>query len=62
MKGSDREGEELENLDSLEEIDATECADDNEQLKRKFQDRVYQIPVLLYLKAHKNKSSLDPLR
>ena len=59
MTESDRKEEELEILEGLEEIDVTECAEDNEQLKRKFQDKVCHILVLLFLKAP--KPFQDPL-
>ncbi len=62
MTESNRGEEELENLEGLEEIDVTECAEDNEQLKQKFQDKVCHTLVLLYLKAHKNKPFPDRLR
>lgn len=52
MTESEREEEELEYLDGLEEIDLIECAEDNEQLKRKFQDKICHIVVLLYLNAY----------
>ena len=54
--------EELEYLEGLEEIDVTECAEDNKQLKRKFQDKIYYILVLLYLKTSKDSPFLDPVR
>ena len=60
MKESDRK-KKLENLKGLEKIDVTKCAEDNEQLKQKFQDKVYFIVVLSYLKTYKVKFFSDSL-
>ena len=61
MTETDRE-EELENLEGLEEIDVTECAEDNEQLKQKFQNKVCRIVILFYLKTEKVIPFSDPLQ
>lgn len=52
MIESEREEKELEYMDELKKINLTECVEDNEQLKRKLQDKIYHIVVLLYLNAY----------
>ena len=41
------EEEELEQLKGLDEIDVTDSAEDDEQLKRKFEEMVYHFLVLI---------------
>jgi len=62
MTESHREEEELENLEGLDEIDVTDCAEDDEQLKRRFREKVIQISVPRYLKAHQVNPLPDSLR
>ena len=41
-------GEEEEDLEGLEEIDVTDWAEDDELLKRRFEEKVIQFLVLCY--------------
>jgi hypothetical protein len=42
----EEEEEELEQLEGLEEIDVTDWAEDDELLKRRFEEKVCHFPVL----------------
>lgn len=51
MTDNGRGEDELEKLEGLDEIDVTECAEDNERLKVKFQEKVNRVLVLSCLEG-----------